>query len=471
MRGIAIDSNVLNFVDLMQRTLLSRPNLQKVVRMADLDLGSTTDPEDILTELRQRISIVSDSRNLFTITYTGPNRDNATKVIRSLLNVFVDTNLGNSRQDMQVARTFIDEQLSAYAKQLDQADKRIADFRAKNAGFLPGNDNYMTKLELAKQQAERSQTNLDDAVHQRDELKNQLASVPQYTETVDSGGLGAGPPIGGAAGPAGPSGPDPQLHVADLEQKLKDLLQVDTEQHPDVVQLKRELDAAKKEAAAAQEKAKQGDTADAQQAPAPMTMKAPNPVYDQLTIQLVTLQSTIASLKAKAERDQAEVDKWQSVAASAPEIQTEMSKMSRDYDVIRKSYDELLSRRESAKIGNDLDTQTQAVQYRIIDPPDAPPTPVAPNRPLMLSAVFVAALGSGIGLAFLLANLDDTVKTLNELVESFGIPVVGAVTLVALPARRRRFKRQVFTFAVTCFALFIAYGGVMSTVLLLYRTT
>ena len=65
----------------------------------------------------------------------------------------------------------------------------------------------------------------------------------------------------------------------------------------------------------------------------------------------------------------------------------------------------------------------------------------------MLSAVFVAALGSGIGLAFLLANLDDTVKTLNELVESFGIPVVGAVTLVALPARRRRFKRQVFTFA------------------------
>ena len=113
-----------------------------------------------------------------------------------------------------------------------------------------------------------------------------------------------------------------------------------------MVQLKRELDAAKKEAAAAQEKAKQGDTADAQQAPAPMTMKAPNPVYDQLTIQLVTLQSTIASLKAKAERDQAEVDKWQSVAASAPEIQTEMSKMSRDYDVIRKSYDELLSRRE-----------------------------------------------------------------------------------------------------------------------------
>ena len=111
MRGIAIDSNVLNFVDLMQRTLLSRPNLQKVVRMADLDLGSTADTETLLTDLRQRISIVSDSRNLFTITYTGPNRDIATKVIRSLLNVFVDTNLGNSRQDMQVARTFIDEQL------------------------------------------------------------------------------------------------------------------------------------------------------------------------------------------------------------------------------------------------------------------------------------------------------------------------------------------------------------------------
>ncbi|MGH7088122.1 MAG: hypothetical protein ACREFQ_04415, partial [Stellaceae bacterium] len=272
MKGIAVDSNVLNFVDLMQRTLLSRPNLQKVIRMADLDIGGNTDNETLLRELHSRISITNDSGNLFTITYTGPNRDTATKVIRALLNVFVDTNLGNSRQDMQVARDFIDEQLKGYAAQLDQAEKRMADFRSKNSGYLPGADNYTAKLDAAKSKLQSSQAELDDATHQRDALQAQLAAIPQFLEGVDSG-YGAGPPIGdgaGSMGPAAPIGPDPQLRVIDLQQKLDELSLIDTPEHPDVIQLKRQLEDAKKQAAVA--KAKEEKEAKADKAPAPAAL-------------------------------------------------------------------------------------------------------------------------------------------------------------------------------------------------------
>ena len=78
-----------------------------------------------------------------------------------------------------------------------------------------------------------------------------------------------------------------------------------------------------------------------------------------------------------------------------PAVGAELAKMTRDYDVLKKAYDELLDRRESAKIGSDLETQTQTVQFRIVDPPEAPTLPVAPNRGLLLSAVMVAGGGAG----------------------------------------------------------------------------
>lgn len=471
MRGIAIDADVNNIVDEMQRTLLSRPNLIKVVHLADLDIGTKASIDELVLDLQNRVSFASQGANLFVITYRGADRATAIKVVRSLLNVFVDSNLGNSRQDMQVARDFVDQQLAAYAKQLDDADRRIADFRVKNAGFLPGDDNYTVKLKQAQQELQSAQADFDDAQQQRDELKAQLTTMAPVRDAASESGLG--PPLGGAsANLRSGAGPDPAARVAELERKIDELLEVDTPLNPDVVQAQHQLDTAKK----AVEAARKDDAAGASvksNAPASTepTMTVSNPVHDQLTIQLVTLEGSIASLKARLDRARAEVQRWQSLAATVPDVQTELSKMTRDYDIVKGTYNQLLSRRDSAKIGNDLDTETQAVQYRIIDPPDALPTPVAPNRPLMLSAVFVAALGVGIGFAFLLANMDDAVQSVGDLIQRFGLPVIGSVTMIWLPGQQRRMRRQMFLFTACAAVLFVAYGGVMSAVLLLQRVS
>src|SRR5579872_4239644 len=76
MRGLAVDSNILSQVDLMQRTLLSTPNLQKVSHAADLDIGtrSAADSEALISSLRSRIAVTGEGRNLFSLSYTGPDR-------------------------------------------------------------------------------------------------------------------------------------------------------------------------------------------------------------------------------------------------------------------------------------------------------------------------------------------------------------------------------------------------------------
>ena len=459
MRGIAVDSNILTQVDLIQRTLLSRPNLQRVSHMADLDLAARTpaETEEVMNDLRRRTTVQGEGRNLFTITYQGPSRDSATRVVQSLLTVFVESNLGNSRQDIDSAKSFIDDQLRNYTQQLDDQDKKIADFKAQNLGYLPGDNNYGTKLELAKEDLAKTQAELDDDRQQRTVLAKQLEAVPRMVESVNAG-PGAGPPLGGGPDLNSSGGPDPAARIAELQQKLRVLLETDTEQHPDVVHVKKLLEQAQQEQAAAQK-------SDAATPAAPVTgikTMAPNPVYDQIQIQLVTLDTTIASLESKLKRNQAAVDKWQGLAKEVPEVAAQLQKLTRDYDVTKKAYDELLNRRESAKIGSDLETQTQTVQFRVVDPPAAPLRPVAPKRPLLLAVVLIGGMIAGGAFAFLLTQVDDSILSVRQLKELVPLPVLGGVSLVTTDGQKRQRVVGTLGFLAAALGLVVVCVGIIA---------
>lgn len=473
LRGIAVDTNLLSQVDLMQRTLLSRPNLQKVSHMADLDLNTRTplESDEVINNLRQHITIDSQGQNLFSLAYTGPNRETATKVVQSLLTVFVESNLGSSRQDMLSARSFIDDQLHDYARQLDDAEKRIADFKAVNVGFLPGENSYAAKLDAARQALDQTHAKLTEDQQKRQALATELASVPKLVDSYTSGpaqGFGSGPPLAGDGGgpsvagnTAIPDSGDADARVTALQKRLDILLEDYTDQYPDVIKLKRDLAQAKARAETADKSAKKDASANSPPPGARRSM-APNPVYEQLQLQLASLDADIASLQARVERQTAEVKKWEGLAKSVPEVGAKMAKLTRDYDVIKKAYDELLNRRESAKIGSDLATQTQTVQFRIIDPPQAPPIPVAPKRGLLLSVVLIGGIIAGTAFAFLLSQIDDSVMTLRELREIVAAPVLGAISRATRPSDRKHRRFGAAGFAALCVGLVVVFIGIFS---------
>jgi polysaccharide chain length determinant protein (PEP-CTERM system associated) len=219
------------------------------------------------------------------------------------------------------------------------------------------------------------------------------------------------------------------------------------------------LEQAKKDAAAAQ-------SADAATpaAPQPAGVKtmAPNPVYDQLQIQLVTLDTTIASLESKLKRQQGEVEKWQGLAKEVPEIAAQLQKLMRDYDVTKKAYDELLNRRESAKIGSDLQTQTQTVQFRVVDPPAAPLKPVAPKRPLLLAVVLIGGILAGGAFAFLLTQVDDSILSVRQLKELVALPVLGGISRVTTAAEKRQRALGAWGFVAASLGLIVICVGIIA---------
>src|ERR1700712_5325318 len=201
LRGIAADSAPTSQLEILQRTLLSRPNMEKLVSKTDLDLtlNSPSDRERLLTRLSAEIKVNPQARNLFTITYRDKSPKIARDVVQSLLTIFIESATGGSRSDMENARRFLERQIQSYEQQLRGAEKRRADFRGRYIGILPADNNpNVPALEAARSGATALEGKLQDALISRDALKQEVENTPPML-VVESGPNGQFGPLG--AGP------------------------------------------------------------------------------------------------------------------------------------------------------------------------------------------------------------------------------------------------------------------------------
>ena len=455
LRGISVDNSLASQLDVLQRTLLSRPNLEKLVSNTDLDLRITgpSDLETMVGQLAADIHIVPQTRNLFTITYRNTSPKLAFDVVQTILTTFIESKTGTNRSEMENAQLFLQQQLATYERQLRDAEKKRADFRAKYVDLLPVGDNGINRLDQQKSVVRALQGQLDDALAKQALLRRELADTSPLiaTETV---AIAAGT---GRAVVAN----DPRVEAA--QQQLDDLLLRDTNSHPDVIAARARLAAAKADAARHLASAPRPAPAARMPsnlpgapgaAPAGMrnTRSLPNPVYEQLKVQLVESDSVAASLQRQVADATRERDRLDAMARSAPGVQAEYLNLNRDYDVLRKNYEELLARRESMRIATAAASNADQVKIEVIDPPQVPQNPVAPKRSLLLSGVLAVGLLAGAALAILLVQFDQSFHTIDEL-RDLGLPVAGGVSLLNMSVSRGRLA------AVVAFGLSLAMLG------------
>jgi hypothetical protein len=132
--------------------------------------------------------------------------------------------------------------------------------------------------------------------------------------------------------------------------------------------------------------------------------------------------------------------------------------------VLQKNYEEFLARREVSNITAAADTGADKVRLRIIEPPQVPSIPVAPNRFLLISMVLLAGLAAGAALPILLSQTDQSIKDVGGL-RDFGIPVLGGITMVPASMRRPRLYFQELTLGASILLLLVVYAGLASRML------
>ncbi|HEY0687096.1 MAG TPA: XrtA system polysaccharide chain length determinant [Steroidobacter sp.] len=456
--GLVVRPDVEAQLNLVRQTLLGRANLEKVAQQVGLDVTARTAAERqaLLNSIISRIEIaleppmVRDPRipnTLFRISFSDSNRDTALKVVDVLLNSFVEDTIGSDRTGTASAERFLRDQLADYGRRLAESENRLAEFKKKNVGLVPGDEGgYFNRLTTEMQEVKRLQAALVVANSRRAELQRQLRGESPFVPPAE--GMGAAPRSNGSNN----NGPrDTATRIQETQSRLDDLLLRYTEKHPEVIATRETLDELKARQQQELAALRRGDPGAAALANA-----STNPIYQNIQTQLNQVDVEIAALRSQLGDRQRNESELRRLVDTAPEVEAEYARLTRDYDVTKAQYNTLLERLEKARLSGDAE-QTGVVKFNIVDPPSAGFQPIFPNRPLFLFAVLVVGVGLGCGVAYLMHMLRPVFATGRTLGEVTGLPVLGTVTRSWVEKYRAQLRQGLVRYAAASALLFVVF--------------
>ena len=420
LQGLAVNTDVMNQVNMMSRVLMSRPNLEKVAQETDLALRAPT-PESfqrMVDTLPQRIGLNGGSGNVFAITFQDHDPQMAYRVVKTLVDAFVENAIGVKREDQSGAQRFLEEQIRDYEKKLSEAEDRLAEFKKNNIGLMPGETgDYYQRRQTAADALEQLRGQLRLAEQRRSELLRQLqGEEPTF-------GLFTGNP-GRSGARATPSDP----RIAEYQRQIDQLLLEYTPQHPRVVALQETIEQLKQQKGTVAETPAPTETDPARMAARALDV---NPVYQNMKINLSQAELEVVELRDKIGQQQAILSDLQGKVNTIPEVEAQLARLNRDYEVNHAQYQALLQRLESARLSEQAEGSREQVKFRIIEPAAVPLVPLGPNRPLLATIVFVFALGAGAAAAVVRGLLKPVFMDRTSLASASGIPVLGTITFAS----------------------------------------
>lgn len=416
MKDLAFQPDIDQQVRMLARTLISRPNVERLRGSPEIG-WEPGDPKRYSREIDELIAAIkvapSSGNNIYAISYRDTDPDRARRLVESLVKTFVNSSGTDKRKDSEEARRFIDAQIRAHEEKLASAENALKDFKVKNFSVsgVPSQD-FFLRISTLSDEVNKLRLELSAAEQSRDALKRELASEePQL------------PPEALATGPAIATQSETEARLQTLKKQLDDLLRRYTDEHPDVVSTRRtiaQLEAQRRQELDVRNRAADGKT---------RVAAATNPVFQKIRFALAEAEANVASLRVRLGAQQARLDQARSLASRAPQAEAELVQLNRDYDVIRKNYELLVARRESAELGERIDESSPLVEFRIVDPPRTEPRPVFPSRVALAGIGALLALAGGIAAALAHARLHPIIDTPSRLRDISGRPVLGTVRL------------------------------------------
>lgn len=417
LKGLTVETNPNTQIRLMVRTLLSRPNLERISRMTDLDVqaNNSEEYELIIKRLKDNIKISSVGReNIYTLSIEDEDPEMAKSIVRSALTVFIENTLGETRSDSDSAQKFLNSQIKEYENRLSDAEARLTSFKQKYSGILPQQSGgYYSKLNTNKDKLKaieldilENKTRLNSAKKQLDQSiaantnkGNKIKHESSIQTTYDS-------------------------RINDLEMQLDTLRLRYTDKHPDIIEINRNL-----------KNLNQLRTAEIEnylisnnQNTGSLKRLSANPVIQEVQIQVNQLENLIASLNVRAKDYKQRILDLENRVHTLPEIEAELIALNRGYNITKNKYEELLSRKETAQLAQQADETTDKIQFRVIDPPRKASQPSGPKRFILFGATTFLGFAVGIGMSFLMSQLNPVATSTTQLSKATGVPIFGVIS-------------------------------------------
>jgi polysaccharide chain length determinant protein (PEP-CTERM system associated) len=387
--------------------ILSRTQLEKIVKEFDLYAGNASIMEDRVERLRKAVKVEFRRNNVFQLSFESNNPEKAKQVTGRIASLFIEQNLQVREQQAIGTKSFMTAEAERLRKELEEQETVVNKYRAANRYELPDQlDSNLRTLEQLRRETEASNQRLASLQERRGILQKQ---------TVETDILGMDFLGGILSAPAEVGGQNVQVQIRKKE--LDSLLQRYSAKHPDVVRVKKEIESLE---------------AEGRNAPAATPTKTPttssgNPLKQVLQTQINDIDAEIAALRTQRDQVRAQVAGLQSRVDSTPIRAIELSKISRGYEITLRKYQDVLAKSLESEMSENMEKKQKGEQFQILDPANFPLKPVRPNRPLVLLIGLLAGLGGGFGLAFLWDNLDTSFKRSDDVNAYVNVPLLATI--------------------------------------------
>jgi polysaccharide chain length determinant protein (PEP-CTERM system associated) len=444
MEGRAVTTANADRASIAREVIFSRKIMDQILQAGGWMARhpSALGQERIIEDIRDRTILSNVRDNLIRIEYTDTDPERAFTVTRAFANLFIEESLAAKERESREAYEFINNQVRDYRKKLNEAEDHLKDYRASNDDAAPGSEtDANTRISQLRTQIENARI---DLIEQRSKERALIEQVSGEAATLA---------VETREGQY-------RSQLAQLQGELDQLLLKDTDQHPDVIRVRHQIEDLRESVAA--EKGKRERRRASGRAGAIDDTILFNPLHQELRSKLAEARREIAASQSRMSISESllkqEIDRSRRIAASS----NTLSELTRDYEVNRDIYQDLLKRRENARVSMNLDAEHRGLTFDIQEPA------ALPLRPLGVRFLHFGIAGIGLGLAlplallFGLVRVDTRVRSPQQVETLTGLPVLATVPAYANSADRRHARMRdtlligLVLFVIAAYALALA---------------
>ena len=449
-----ITATVIDRLNTISQEIMSRTRLEKIIQEFNLyaDVRRKQPMEVVVEKMKKAIEVdivkglqtgyrSEKTQNAFSISYEGEEPRTVMLVTNELAALFIEENLKVREMQAESTSEFISKELSRIEELLGKKEQGLRNFRERNMGQLPQQlDANIKIMEGLQQQLQRAGDGIRAAEDRATVIKGQIEILARsQAPGVISGSrkemISNGDDISGGQIPDDPV-------VTQYNQLKRDLGSAQakyTDSHPDIIDLKRKIanlepkakELIGKQEAAAEVRRKEMKALREGALSAQDSVLINDPVTARLIAQYREQHASVI-LEARRLGDEEKKLKeqlyfYQKRIEDTPKKEQEMQLLTRDYDLLKTSYQSLLDKRIQAQMAENLERKQQGEQFRILDPARLPEKPIRPDRPkILLVGVFIG-LVSGVGLAWFRESMDQSFYSVADLENYLKLSVLAEI--------------------------------------------